>query len=123
MKSKLTHLDESGRAKMVDVGNKPVSARRAVAEGFKLKPSLPITIGKVFHEGGLTRRRTNVLKESQRDSLYGTAATPYREQSPVTPRSKVGDAPGDSDSLKRYRRFFETHDLHGLPQRDSETNR
>jgi cyclic pyranopterin phosphate synthase len=33
---KLTHLDDSGRAKMVDVGEKPVSAREAVAEGFVL---------------------------------------------------------------------------------------
>ena len=31
---KLTHLDESGRARMVDVGHKPVTAREAVAEGF-----------------------------------------------------------------------------------------
>ena len=31
---KLTHLDDHGRAKMVDVGHKPVTAREAVAEGF-----------------------------------------------------------------------------------------
>jgi cyclic pyranopterin monophosphate synthase len=30
---KLTHLDESGRARMVDVGDKPESERIAVAEG------------------------------------------------------------------------------------------
>jgi cyclic pyranopterin phosphate synthase len=30
---KLTHLDESGRARMVDVAEKPVSERTAVAEG------------------------------------------------------------------------------------------
>jgi cyclic pyranopterin monophosphate synthase len=30
---KLTHLDELGRARMVDVGEKPVSERTAVAEG------------------------------------------------------------------------------------------
>ena len=29
----LSHLDEQGRARMVDVGGKPVTARRAVAEG------------------------------------------------------------------------------------------
>src|SRR2546428_2249921 len=34
MKSKLTHLDDSGRARMVDVGSKPVTSREAVAEGF-----------------------------------------------------------------------------------------
>jgi cyclic pyranopterin phosphate synthase len=32
--AKLTHLDEAGRARMVDVGHKPVTAREAVAEGY-----------------------------------------------------------------------------------------
>lgn len=32
--SRLTHLDESGAAHMVDVGGKAVTAREAVAEGF-----------------------------------------------------------------------------------------
>ena len=31
---KLTHLDASGKARMVDVGQKPVTAREALAEGF-----------------------------------------------------------------------------------------
>src|SRR5437588_9803460 len=35
-KQKLTHLDEQGRARMVDVGAKPVTAREAVAEGYVL---------------------------------------------------------------------------------------
>ena len=30
---KLTHVDEQGRARMVDVGEKPISERTAVAEG------------------------------------------------------------------------------------------
>lgn len=30
---KLSHLDESGRARMVDVGNKPVTERVAIAKG------------------------------------------------------------------------------------------
>jgi cyclic pyranopterin monophosphate synthase len=33
-KPKLTHLDSKGRAKMVDVGHKPITAREAQAEGF-----------------------------------------------------------------------------------------
>src|SRR6185369_14896164 len=33
-KSKLSHLDSKGRAKMVDVGEKPITARQAQAEGF-----------------------------------------------------------------------------------------
>jgi cyclic pyranopterin phosphate synthase len=34
MSKKLSHLDESGKAQMVDVGAKPVTARQAMAEGF-----------------------------------------------------------------------------------------
>ena len=34
MKNKLTHLDDQGRADMVDVGDKPTTQRTAVAEGF-----------------------------------------------------------------------------------------
>ena len=33
-KTRLTHLDDGGAARMVDVGHKPVTAREAVAEGF-----------------------------------------------------------------------------------------
>ncbi|TCO62450.1 cyclic pyranopterin monophosphate synthase MoaC [Actinocrispum wychmicini] len=37
--SDLTHLDEAGRARMVDVGAKPVTNRRAVASGVvRMKP-------------------------------------------------------------------------------------
>lgn len=32
--SKLSHLDESGRARMVDVSDKPVTARTAAARGY-----------------------------------------------------------------------------------------
>ena len=32
--SKLTHLDAQGRAQMVNVGQKPVTAREAIAEGY-----------------------------------------------------------------------------------------
>jgi cyclic pyranopterin phosphate synthase len=32
--SKLTHIDEAGRARMVDVSDKAATAREAVAEGF-----------------------------------------------------------------------------------------
>jgi hypothetical protein len=66
-----------------------------------------------------------VLKEAQRDSLHGMAAMPRREHIDFdfSRRTNVNDASGDSDSVKRYRRFFETHDLHGLPQRDIQTTR
>ncbi|MGE0827998.1 MAG: cyclic pyranopterin monophosphate synthase MoaC [Hyphomonadaceae bacterium] len=32
--TKLTHMDSEGRARMVDVGKKPETARRALAQGF-----------------------------------------------------------------------------------------
>jgi cyclic pyranopterin monophosphate synthase len=36
---KLSHTDEAGRARMVDIGNKPVQHRTAVAKGFiRLQP-------------------------------------------------------------------------------------
>lgn len=39
MTNKLTHIDDSGRAKMVDVGHKENQTRTAVAEGFiRLNP-------------------------------------------------------------------------------------
>lgn len=34
MKKQLTHLDPAGRARMVDVGDKPITARSATAEAF-----------------------------------------------------------------------------------------
>jgi cyclic pyranopterin phosphate synthase len=37
--SKLTHIDESGRARMVDVSDKPATTREAVAQGFlRMRP-------------------------------------------------------------------------------------
>ena len=33
-KNKLTHLDNQGRARMVNVGAKPISRREAIAEGY-----------------------------------------------------------------------------------------
>ena len=52
VKPKLTHLDEQGRAKMVDVGEKPITRRRAVAEGVvKMKTAT----AKAIREGALKK--------------------------------------------------------------------
>ena len=41
----LTHLDEQGRARMVDVGDKPVTARRAVARAVvRMAPATAATV-------------------------------------------------------------------------------
>jgi cyclic pyranopterin phosphate synthase len=38
--AELTHVDESGRARMVDVGDKPITSRSAVAEGtIRMSPA------------------------------------------------------------------------------------
>jgi cyclic pyranopterin phosphate synthase len=48
MSNKLTHLDEQGRAQMVDVGDKLVSRREAIAEGYiTLQPA---TLGAIAEE-------------------------------------------------------------------------
>ena len=41
MNETLTHMDERGQARMVDIGEKPVTPRRAVAEGrVRISPKL-----------------------------------------------------------------------------------
>jgi hypothetical protein len=59
-------------------------------------------------------------QEWQRDRLYGTAANPQPDRRPLAPRQSGSGAHGDSDEVKRYRQFFETHDLRGLPHRQKQ---
>jgi len=51
-KTKLTHLDEQGRAKMVDVGRKDLISRKAIAEG---KLFLSSQTGEVIRKAGLPK--------------------------------------------------------------------
>ena len=48
----LTHIDEQGRARMVDVGDKPISERRAAAEALVVVSEA--TLDLIF-EGGLPK--------------------------------------------------------------------
>ena len=50
--TKLTHLDASGKAQMVDVGAKPETARRAVAEGTITMNSIAL---KAIREGDVPK--------------------------------------------------------------------
>ncbi|HEY0526833.1 MAG TPA: hypothetical protein VGD08_25800 [Stellaceae bacterium] len=52
-------------------------------------------------------------------SLYGATARAYQDVGGVVPRPSIDNASGDSEAVKRYRRFFETHDLRGLPKAPS----
>jgi len=53
--SELTHFDESGQSRMVDVSEKLVTARRAVAEGFvELQPAtLQRILARDMHKGNV----------------------------------------------------------------------
>ena len=63
--SRLTHMDETGRARMVDVSDKTVTAREAVAEGFvRMSPqTLALAVSgdakNVFDNIGITTYRLN----------------------------------------------------------------
>ena len=48
--SDFTHFNDQGRAKMVDVGEKPISQRTAVAAGRIKKLEAYLTIGKISQE-------------------------------------------------------------------------
>jgi cyclic pyranopterin phosphate synthase len=48
----LTHLNDAGEVHMVDVGDKPVTKRTAVAEGFV---SMPANLVEKFFAGGLAK--------------------------------------------------------------------
>ena len=51
--TKLTHLDSKGHAHMVDVGEKPISAREAVAEGWiRMQPATLALIQEGGHKKG-----------------------------------------------------------------------
>jgi cyclic pyranopterin phosphate synthase len=60
MNGQLSHLDDSGRAKMVDVGNKPVTERVAVARGAVVMKSNTL---KLIIEGNI--KKGDVLTVAQ----------------------------------------------------------
>jgi cyclic pyranopterin phosphate synthase len=68
---RLSHLDEQGRAHMVDVSAKPATARRAVAEGrLRLAPA---TLARVFG-GGLAKG--DALAVARLAGIQGAKRTP-----------------------------------------------
>lgn len=67
---KLTHIDEAGNARMVDVGEKPVTARMAVAKGEVLMQSETL---KLIREGQL--KKGDVLIVAQVAGISGGKKT------------------------------------------------
>lgn len=71
MTSKLTHLDASGRAKMVDVGDKEITLREATAQAVVgMKPETLALI----NEGRI--KKGDVLAVSQVAGVMGSKRTP-----------------------------------------------
>ena len=67
----LTHTDETGKANMVDVGDKPVSARRATATGRILLS--PETV-ELIRENGL--KKGDVISVAQIAGIMAAKKTP-----------------------------------------------
>ena len=66
----LTHLDEQGRARMVDVGNKEVTSREAVARGYvSIKPET----ARLIREGLM--KKGDVLTVAQLAGIMGAKKT------------------------------------------------
>jgi len=66
----LTHIDKNGKANMVDVGNKPVQLRTALAEGFiRLQPE---TV-QLIHENQI--KKGDVLTISEIAGIQATKKT------------------------------------------------
>ncbi len=69
--ARLTHLDEEGKARMVDVTDKPVTVRRAVAEAFI---SLSPATGALLAEGRLPKG--NALETARLAGIMAAKRTP-----------------------------------------------
>jgi cyclic pyranopterin phosphate synthase len=69
-KTKLTHVDASGKARMVDIGNKPVTERTAVAKGEVLMK--PETL-ELIRQGAI--KKGDVLTVAQVAGIAGGKRT------------------------------------------------
>lgn len=67
----LTHLDGSGRARMVDVGDKPATSRRAVAEG-----TLRMSLDTLQAIRGQELRKGDALTVARLAAIGGAKRTP-----------------------------------------------
>ena len=76
MKTKLTHVDKQGRARMVDVGGKDLMSRKAIAEG---KLFLSPQTGDVIRKAGLPKGNPfEVARQLLRRALNtGNSTVPY----------------------------------------------
>jgi hypothetical protein len=62
----------------------------------------------------LQGRRREMYQKSLKENLSGAASRSYGEERGLVFSRTPDDAAGDSEAVRRYRRFFQTHDLDGL---------
>jgi cyclic pyranopterin phosphate synthase len=110
--SKLTHLNESGEAHMVDVGGKGVSAREAVAEGLiRMQPQ---TL-KLIVEGG--HRKGDVLAVARVAGIMAAKKTaelvPLCHTIPLT-AVEIDLTPDETQSTVRCRATVRTQAQTGV---------
>jgi len=70
MNDRLSHTDESGKAHMVDVGDKPLTARRAIAEG---RVRISDDLAQAIHENQLAKG--NLLEVAQLAGIQAAKRT------------------------------------------------
>ena len=105
---KLTHLDDTGKAQMVDVGDKPVTAREAIAEGFiSVQPATlrAITAGAVPKGEVLNTARIAGILAAKRCGELIPLCHPLPIESVTVDFElpAVGDAGGDVAAAVRIR--------------------
>ena len=98
--SRLSHLDEQGRARMVDVGGKPVTERECVARGsVRMAPE---TLARIRDEGVakgdvLATARLAGILAAKRTSEWIPLAHPLPPEAPGSPPGPLSSrATGES---------------------------
>lgn len=72
MKKTLTHIDEQGNAKMVDVGHKKITVRKAVAFGSVL---FPAEVFNTLEKNGFTGKKGSIIQTAVIAGIQGVKQT------------------------------------------------
>lgn len=72
MKPTLTHIDEEGKAKMVDVGDKEITERMAIATG---KVEFPSEVFATLKEQGFTGKKGSIIQTAIIAGIQGVKQT------------------------------------------------
>ncbi|THD69822.1 cyclic pyranopterin monophosphate synthase MoaC [Robertkochia marina] len=72
MKRTLTHIDREGKAKMVDVSNKEITERTAIATG---KVEFPSEVFAILKEQGFTGKKGSIIQTAVIAGIQGVKQT------------------------------------------------